>query len=92
MSYTAKQYATALYQAIHDAGPKDQEKILDNFLQVLQEHNQLALAPEIEAEFLNYDRESRGMKLAEVTSARPLSREEETRVVKDLKEDIRSHI
>ena len=92
MSYTAKQYATALYQAIHDAGPKDQEKILDNFLQVLQEHNQLALAPEIEAEFLNYDRESRGMKLAEVTSARPLSREQESKVVKELNDYIGSDV
>src|SRR3989338_1944284 len=92
MSYTAKQYAAALFQAIHDAGPKDQEKILNNFLEVLQEHNQLVLAPEIEAEFLNYDRESRGVKLAEVASAKPLSREQESQVVKKLNDYVGSDV
>lgn len=86
MRYTAKQYAQALHQAIFESAEADQEKILDNFVAVLKENRDLSRIPEIEQEFFNYEREIRGTKVAEVTSAKGLSKSEETQIIKSLNE------
>ena len=47
-----KQYVRALHDALHEVGPEDQDKVLDNFVVVLKEQNHLDLMSEIEEEFL----------------------------------------
>jgi F-type H+-transporting ATPase subunit delta len=86
MPYTAKQYAIALYQAIFESHPDNQDKILDNFTSILRKNNDLHLMDGIEQEFFIRERESRGIKLAEVKSAKPLSQSDEERIVRELNE------
>ncbi|OGH68660.1 MAG: ATP synthase F1 subunit delta [Candidatus Magasanikbacteria bacterium RIFCSPHIGHO2_01_FULL_47_8] len=86
INYTPKQYAQALHLAISESNPKDQERILDNFVQVLKSNGHLGLLDEIEKEFLRHDREQRGVKQAEITTAKPLSRDEEAKLIHNLNE------
>lgn len=84
MKFTSRQYASALHQAIFETRPPDQEKILDNFVRLLKEHGDLNKLDEIEKEFYSYDREARGIREANVTSAKPLSLTDEEKLIKDL--------
>ena len=84
MKYSAKQYATALFQAVSESRPADQDKILENFVGVLREHQATGFLPQIEEEFFRLDREARGVKLASVTTARELSKTAEAEVVDKL--------
>ena len=84
MRYTARQYAAALYQAISESRPEDHEKILDNFAFFLKEHGNLGIVKEIEQEFYNYERESRGIKTARVTTARELTSVQEKNIIHEL--------
>ena len=84
--YTPKQYAEALHLAIHESNPKNQEKILDNFVVVLKSNGDLGLIDDIEDEFLNLYRAQKGIKQAEITTAKPLGRDEEAKLIKDLNE------
>lgn len=92
MKYSAKQYAQALHQAILESAAADQEKILDNFVAVLKENGDFARIAEIEREFLGYEREQKGVKLAEVTTARKLTEREEHALVKDLNEYVKGQV
>lgn len=82
MRYSPKQYAQALHQAISESAPADQEKILDNFAQILKHSGDLSKLDEIEKEFLSLQ----GIKQAQVTSARPFSEGEEKRIISELNE------
>lgn len=84
MTYSPKQYAQALHQAIFESRPEDEERILDNFVQVLKLSGDLLKADAIEQEFLNYEREIKGIQTAEVISAKKLSVAEEQRILKEL--------
>lgn len=86
MTFTPKQYAAALHQAVFESKPSDQEKILENFAMILKENGDLGFFPEIESEFYKYEREAKGIRLAEVTAARELSKTEEQRVIEELNE------
>lgn len=84
MKLSARQYAQALYQAISEVGESDHDKVLDNFVSVLRSNRDLGMFDEVELEFRNFDREARGIKIAEVTTARELSSDEEKKLIDDL--------
>jgi len=67
---TPKQYAQALYEAIHETNPKDYDLVMDRFVQVLPQNGDLNKHSEIEAEYKRLDLESKGVRQAEVTVAR----------------------
>lgn len=92
MKFTAKQYAQALMDSLSETDPKDTDKILDNFVTVLVENDQLRLFEEIVNEFHRIDLEKKGTKQAEVTSARPLSRENENAVIEHLNKIVGSKV
>ncbi len=74
MKLTTTQYAQALYDAVHETGPKDHDKVLDNFVKILAENGDLAKFEEIEAEFKTIEREAKGIKEVNVTFAHPLEK------------------
>lgn len=84
MKLTPRQYASALHQAISETKQGDHDKVLDNFVATLKHNGDLALFPEIEREFEAYEREQRGGKLGQVTSARELTHEQERALVTEL--------
>jgi len=71
---TAKQYAEALYDSIHQVRPEDQEKVLDNLVKVLSVNGDLKLFDKLE-------NDANGIKNVEVTSAHPVHSKE---LIKDL--------
>lgn len=91
-SYTSKQYAIALYQAIFESNPINQEMILDNFIAVLKENGDLGKIDEIEREFFDYDRQVRNIKVAEVVSAKKLSKTEEAEIIQKLNTHVGSKV
>lgn len=70
MKFTSKQYAQALYDAVQETAPKDQDKVLDNFVKVLVENGDIGKHSEIEEEYLNLEMKSKGISQAEVTVAK----------------------
>jgi len=69
---TANQYAQALYGAIQETSPKDQDKVLDNFAKVLAEHGDLPKFAEIEKEYLKISEHGDGIRNVTVTTAREM--------------------
>ena len=86
MKFSAKQYATALFDALAGTATKDHDKVLDNFVNVLAIHNDLKLFDNIAEEFHKMELEAKGQKSVDVTSAKPLDRESEKQLVKELNE------
>lgn len=82
MRLTAKQYAQALHEAISESTPADQEKILDNFAQILHDNADLSKINQIEKDFLSLQ----GIKQVQVSSARAFSEAEEKRIISELNE------
>ncbi len=72
MKFTSQQYAQALYDAIQETAPKDQSKVLDNFVKVLAENGDVAKHPEIEKAYLTIDLKGKGISQAEVTVAKDI--------------------
>jgi F-type H+-transporting ATPase subunit delta len=70
MKLTSTQYATALFDAVSETNPKDQDKVLDNFVRILAQNGDLGKYDEIEAEFRKLKLSSQGIKEAEVTIAK----------------------
>ena len=52
------QYAQALFDALHEVRPEDQDRVLDNFVAVLKERTHLHLIEKIEVEFMKIKPES----------------------------------
>jgi F-type H+-transporting ATPase subunit delta len=69
---TANQYAQALYGAIQETDPKDQDKVLDNFAKVLAERGDLSKFAEIEEEYLKISEHGDGIRNVTVTTAREM--------------------
>ncbi|MEO8065229.1 MAG: ATP synthase F1 subunit delta [Candidatus Doudnabacteria bacterium] len=84
MKYAAKQYAQALLEAIESARPQDESTVLDNFVKVLAENNDLRLFDEISSEFHKLDLARKGIKQAQITSAHPLNKQNEQEIVDQL--------
>src|SRR3989344_506022 len=72
MKISSQQYATALLDAVHTTDPKDHDKVLDSFVKILSQNGDLSKINEIEAEYKRAERESKGIKEAEVTVAKDI--------------------
>lgn len=69
MKFTHKQYAQALHEAISDTAPKDQDKVIENFIEILKAKGDLAEYEKIVAEYEIYDRQQKGITEVTVTTA-----------------------
>lgn len=92
MRLTAVQYAKTLMEVIEVSDPKFQDQVLDNFVQVLVENNDLKLMDEIAQEFHKLELAKKGIKQAEVTSAKPLGREDEKNVLRVLNDMLKADV
>src|SRR4051812_35827703 len=72
MKFSHKQYAEALYESFHDTAAKDHDKIIANFIEVLKSNGDLTEYERIVAVYELYDREQRGVKEVEITTARDM--------------------
>lgn len=70
--------------SLQDTDPKDQDKVLDNFVKILVENNALRLFDQIAEEFHKLDLAKKGIKQVNVESARPLSRSNERAIIEEL--------
>lgn len=84
MKYSPKQYAAALMDSLQSTSPGDQEKVLDNFVKVLAENNDLRLFDQIAEEFHKLDLNRQGIKQVNVKSAHPLTKENEKAILEEL--------
>lgn len=92
MKLTAKQYAQAFHQAILESRPEDEDKVLNNFVSILKERGDLGLLDDIEEEFHQYDRQSKGIQMGQITSARELSKTDEHHIIKQLNDYVGGHV
>lgn len=83
MKFNHRQYAQALYEALADTSPKDQDKVINNFIEVLKAKGDLAEYEKIIEVYETYDREQRGVTEVEVITA-----DGATKVNKSLIEDL----
>ncbi len=72
MKITSQQYAQALMDAVNETNPKDYDKVLDNFVKILSQNNDLAKYEEIEAAFRKLKLSAEGIKEAEITIAKDI--------------------
>ena len=84
MRFTAKQYAQALFDSLTETDPKHTDLILDNFVAALAENNDLRLFDDIASEFHKMELAKRGIKEVEVTSAKPINKENEQQILEEL--------
>lgn len=75
--YTVQQYAHTLYEVLEDTHPKDHQKVIDNFVNILVENNDSGLYQEIIKEVKKIEQEKKDKKTVEIITARPLKAEEE---------------
>jgi F-type H+-transporting ATPase subunit delta len=73
MRYSVEQYAQSLLLALQEAGPKDQETIINNFIAILKDQQQLDLYEAIIEHFEILSIKANGKLPAEVTVARQTS-------------------
>lgn len=92
MKYTAKQYAQALFEALSESKPDHHEQVLDNFAALLKERGDLGKFAEIEIVFAEYEKTSRGIKSAEITTARELTDREEIGVINQLNDFLATNV
>lgn len=92
MKFSAKQYAQALYDSLEDTNPKDLDLVLNNFVEVLALNNDIKNYTEIEMEFHKLELEKKGKKLAEVTTATPLGRDNERQIITELNKLVGSDV
>lgn len=92
MKYTPKQYAAALYQALQETKPDHHDRVLDNFVSVLQQQGNLGRFSDIETAFGAIERAAKGIKTAEVTATRKLAPGEEEQIMKGLNSYLGSKI
>ena len=84
MKISPKQFAQVLFETLETTAPSHIDKVLDNFVGVLKEHNALNMFEAIQEELEKLDLGKQGIKQAEVTSAKPLSRENEKEIIESL--------
>lgn len=84
MKYTAKHYAQALMDAVEQAAPKDEEQILDNFVRILAENNDIRMFEQIAEEYHKLDLAKKGQKQIELTTARVMDKHTEQEILEQL--------
>jgi F-type H+-transporting ATPase subunit delta len=72
MKFSHKQYAQALHESLQDTSPKDHDKVIANFIDVLKNNGDLKDYEKIIKAYEDYDRQQRGVKEVEVTTARDI--------------------
>ncbi len=70
MHLNPSQYARALYDALMSVAPEKHDLVIDRFATILSEYGQLGLLPEIEREFLEYEKLQAGAIPVKITTAR----------------------
>lgn len=70
MRYSIQHYASALYQALEETAPANQDNVIDRFVEILKKNNDLSYYEAIVAEYEKISKEARGISEAEVTLAR----------------------
>ncbi len=68
----AQDYAQALYEAVHEVRPEDHDKVLENFVAILNQNGDMAMYEQIETEYKKIDGAAHGIKQVEITSAHPI--------------------
>lgn len=91
MKYSSKNYAQALIDSLSGAGPADENQILDNFVKVLAENNDLRLFEQISEEFHKLELAKKGITQVEVTTAHPINRENEQEILDQLNRIAKGH-
>ena len=84
MKFSAKQYAQALKGSLERSNPKDEDRILDNFVKILAEYNDLRLFDQIAREYHKMELAKNGIKQVELTSAKPLDKQSEQEILDQL--------
>jgi F-type H+-transporting ATPase subunit delta len=84
MKLTPKQYAQTLYESLQDTAAKDHDRILDNFAEALALNNDTRMLEEIAGEYEKLEKGAKGIKIADVTSARPLEKHAEKEIIERL--------
>lgn len=69
MRFTKEQYAQALYEAIQDTSPKSQDKVIDNFIQILKDNGDLGSYESIINAYEELDKREKGMQDVTITTA-----------------------
>lgn len=92
MKYSAKQYAEALFDSLSVTAPKDQDRVLENFVTTLAQNNDLRLFDLIAEEFHRIELKAKGQTLAKVTTATPLTAQAEKNIIKQLNEAIKGKV
>ena len=92
MQFTPKQYAEALTESLADTDPKHTDLILDNFVTALAANNDLRLFDEIASEFQKLDLAKKGIKEVDITSAKPISRENEQQILEELNKLVKGEV
>lgn len=69
MKFSIKQYAEALHQTLSETKPADADKVINNFVSVLSQNGDLHYYEAIIQEYEIYDREQKGIKEVELTTA-----------------------
>lgn len=62
-------YAQALHAAITEVSAKDHDKVLENFVRILNQNGDLGLYDQIEAEYEKIEASARGIKEVQLTTA-----------------------
>lgn len=92
MKYTPRQYAQAFFEALHATRDSDHKKILDNFAAMLAQNGDLGKFTEIEQAFLAHEKTAKGIKTADVTTARKLSSSEEHQLITELNDYLETKV
>lgn len=92
MKFTPAQYAQALFESLDGTDPKDIDLVLNNFVQALALNNDLHRFDEIEQEFHKLELAKKGKKLAEVTTAHPISKEAERDIIDELNKLVKGDV
>ena len=92
MKYSAKQYSQALMETLESTNPKDQDHVLDNFVKVLAENNDIRLFEEISVEFHKLELAKKGIKQAEITTAHPTNKENEQQIIHELNKLVKGNL
>lgn len=92
MKFSAKQYAQALFDSVEGTDPKDLDLVLNNFVEVLAANNDVKIFSEIEDEFHKLELEKKGGRVAEVTTAQPISKDNEREIIKELNKLVKGDV
>jgi F-type H+-transporting ATPase subunit delta len=92
MKLTPNQYAKTLYESLQDTSVKDHDKVLDNFVEALALNNDTKLFEQIVEEYEKLEKGAKGIKIAEVTSAKPLEKSAEKEIIEHLNQMIQGKV